>query len=354
VRQKQHKNQQRKRQPPPWWAPPKTRGEAVKQSYLETRPEYLPVKRQLRREIKASAQREGEVGDWWNQYLQTVSGVQGETQKAYADAAAQTQGMISQSSTIDSAATKQLTDEAAASAALRGQTAPTTALTDRANAAQAQRNYLSSAAGGATAQRGANQFAYLADKRRIGAGQRVKSMMDESARGRSIKQDLMAAKKEQGAQAVKNLNTMRDRYREELLKRQAFGLEKKQTALDAAEGAADRALDEAKFNESKRHNRASEGDAAVDNRRQERERKEGKGGGGNSEAREGRQAAMAAARNLVQANGVPQTQREWAGLEALVRQESEISPQEAAWAVRRLRNRYSGGGTGAAQGGVHR
>jgi hypothetical protein len=322
--------------PPPWWQAPETLGEAKRQAYQETLPEYLPVIRQKQREAAASKRRTGEVGNWWNEYLQTVAGVQGETQKAYADAAAQTQGMIGQSSAADTAATGQLNSEAAASAAARGQTAPTAAIGNRAAAAQGQRNYLASAAGALTANRGANQFAYLGEQKRIGAGQRVKSMMDEQGRTRGIKEDLLAAKKERGAQAVKNLGALRTAYQEQELKEKAFSLDDKKLRNEKAEALADQELKEHENAEDRHQNQ-------VENKQKQRELNEDQKTREHDEAQDNKEVkakkgnAWATAVFLYERGPKKgKTWKSWAALEAAVAKEAEINGAEAHRAVQNL------------------
>jgi hypothetical protein len=347
---------------------PKTPREAKQQAYRETRPEYLPVKRQIHREIAASKQRQGEEGDWWNQYLQTVSGAANATQQAYANAAQQTQGLIGQASALDSQNTARLNQEAAASAAARGVAAPTAAFTDRANAAQSQRTYLADVEGSATAQRGANQFAYLTEQKRIGAGQRVKSMMDETARRRGFKEDLLAAKKEQGAQAGKNYNAARDRYREELLKKKAFGIEQEKAGQEARENAIERGEDrrenrrkaQLEAEDNRRANEAQRNENAEQHNQNRKAKTEGKTGGRTpSERRKARQSkkdAFAQANALYHSEDPPRTPTEWAQFQAHLAKESEISPADAAWAVQKLKERYAYAGSGrrSPQEGVHR
>jgi hypothetical protein len=347
-----HPPRQHKQPAPPWWAPPKTRREAVKQSYLETRPEYLPVKRQIHQQIAASTKRQNEVGGWWNEYLQKVQGATDATQKAYADAAQQTQGMIGQASALDSQNTARLNQEAAASAAARGVEAPTQAITARANAAQAQRNFAGDVQGAATAARGANQFAYLTEQGRIGAGQRVKSMQDEGARRHGYEKDLLSAKKEQGAQAVKNFNSTRARYREELLKKRAFGIEQQKAGQEARESAIERGEDR-RENQRKAHleaednrraNEAQHNENAEQHNQNRKAKNEGKHGGKTrserNDVREGRENALSTVHSFIQAHGYPKNPAARAELEREVAKESEVSPAEARWAVARYLKRH--------------
>lgn len=328
----------------PWWAPPKTERGAMRQAFKETRPEYLPVKRQLRGEMKASNRRVGEIGSWFDAYLKEVAGGQAATQQAYADAATQTGGMLSQASAVDSANTQRLNQEASQSAALRGQTAPTAEFTGRANAAQAQRNYLGAAMGGVNAQRGANQYAYLTEQKRIGAGQKVKSMMDERSRGRSIAKDLLAAKKEQGAQASKNLRENREGVREYMLKVRAFTdpepydeALKEQSRLNyKGDVASSRAQERAAELYA-----GAEHDTADATRESANTYSKGKGGKQKREAKEARQNAWVTAKSLFEKGpkGKGSVWASWAALETRLRRESEITPKDAHWAVKELKKK---------------
>lgn len=323
-----------------WWSPPKTEGEAKHQAYRETLPEYLPILREKQREIGASKRRVGEVGNWWNEYLKTVQGAADATQQGYANAAQQTQGLIGQAAALDSQNTARLNQEAAASAAARGVEAPTAAFTARASAAQAQRSYLGDVQGSATAARGANQFAYLQDQKRIGAGQRVKSMIDEGARTRKLHEDVLAAKKEQGAQAVKNLQQNREAARDFKLKLRAFTDEKpyeealrEQSQLGyKGDTAAARAQEKAaELYSNAQHDTA---DAT-----RESAHTYAKGGGKKQKHKrhEEKHDAWVAAMSLYEVKEWPS----WAALETKLRKEGEVSPADAAWAVRKLKHRVT-------------
>lgn len=321
---RQHKpvGGQQAKQPNPVTAPlePKTLRKEVRS---RTNLEYRPLERKLGGELRASNQRVRDVGNWWGEYLAQVAGLRADTTNAYANAATQTQGLIDQSSAIDTANTQRLNTEEAASAALRGQ-APSGEAAQREAAAQAQRNYLSSAMGGANAARGANQYAYLTDKQRIGAGQSIASRREEQKRGISIRQDQRELAKSRGDFAVKTRGDLRDKERDYLIQRRAFPLEKQKLANEASNDAYDRSLEERKLSETERHNRASEKNSGGLTPSERRERKEGK------------RNASAAAKTLFEKKQWPS----WAALTRAVQKESEVSPADAADAVKKLRQKF--------------
>lgn len=316
-----------------------------KETRAATNLAYRPVERQVKSNLRASAQRVGDVGDWWNDYLKQTQAQQADTQAAYNQAAAQTQGFVNQASALDNANTQRLNQMEAESAALRG-TEASSQPAQTAAASQAQRNYLSAAYGGATANRGANQYAYLGEQRRIGGGQKIASQREEQKRGLSIRQDLTDLKRERGDYASKYRGELREKDRDYLIQKAAFPLKRRELAADMAQANADRALDEAKFGETQRHNRATERNSREDNQ----------GGGDRKEIREGRRNAMVTVKNLYRAaKKPPRTNAEWAAFTQLVAAEEEISPTEAQWAVKRFRRQQARrGGTGDAQGTVHR
>jgi len=201
---------------------------------------YHPVEQQTKANLRASEKRVKDVGNWWNEYLQTVGQSQAQTQQAYADAAAQTQGLINTGSAVDTANTSALNASQSQAAALRGQdaSAANAATTGTANAALSQRNTQLGTLGAVTAGQGANQYGYLANQRRIGSGQRVAGMVGESKRGQSIRNDLRDLSKERGEYATKTLGQKAAEARELKLKKDAFHLEAKGQALSAKAEAA--------------------------------------------------------------------------------------------------------------------
>lgn len=336
---------------------------------------YRPTERSIAAEKRASVQRTKNEGQWWNEYLAQVAGGQAATQGAYQAAAQQTQGIIGAQSAADNAATSALNSEAAQAAAARGQsaTAANAATSSTANAAQATRNAAVGALGAKTAGQGANQYAYLGEQKRIGAGQRVQAMTTQAKKTASIEQDRTALRKERGEYATKTLGQKQAEAREIKLKKQAYALEKSSAAASAkAEAhAAEVEYKEHLAEQREKREERNEGrtQQQIENERAQKElenetrktNREGKTGGRSpSEERdtaEGRKNAYVTATNLYKAaKHPPTTPQAWAAFTQLVASEEEISPTEAQWAVERFRARVEaqGGGTGPAQGGIHR
>lgn len=333
---------------------PLTPGRLQKETRAATNIAYRPTERAINAEKRASTARTKDLGNWWNEYLSTVQGNQAATQAAYDKAGSQTQAFIGQTSALDNANTQKLDTQAQESAALRGQTAPT-APGERAAAAQAQRNYLGAAMGGATAARGANEFAYLGEQNRIGKGQSIASRVAEQKRTRSIESDKRELAKQRGEYATKFRGEQIKNNHDYLIQLRAFGLDKKKFGAEVAG-----AHTEATANALKEAREQSQ--QGIENRQKQEEIGNEGGGGGPSAsekqaARQGRRNAMVTARNLyTAAKNPPTTSAGWAAFAQLVAAQDEVSPTEAQWAVKRLRQQIEsqGVGTGTAQGEVHR
>lgn len=302
---------------------PATMGQLRKETRAATNMAYRPTENQIRSNKRASAERTKNIGSWWNQYLAEVSGQQAASQQAYANAAQQTQGLINTGSQVDTANTAKLNADASAAAAMRGQSADqaNTANTQTANMALSQRNTLLGAMGSATAARGANQFSYLGDKRRIGKGQRAASMEAEAKRGASMLGDLASLRKERGDFSVKYLGDKMERAQDRQIQRAAFNLDKK-------EGAADRELDWFNANTARKNSERGEGGGAPGGRTPTQIRND----------RRDYKNALTTARSLYQAaDNPPSTDKEWAQWVVLVAQETGVDSQVVRKAVNRLR-----------------
>lgn len=306
------------------------------QTRAATNLRFRPLERAAKGELRASGRRGKEVGDWWQNYLTQVNQGRSETQAAYEQAGLSNQAQIGQASAIDSANTAKLQAEAQKSAELRGTTA-SNAPAEREAAAQAQRNYLAAAQGGATARAGANQFAYLTDQKRIGVGQSIASRKEEQRRGRSVRKDISAIARERGDYAATKRQELKDKEFEKQVQNRAFPLEKRKAAFEEREGGRKAGLEA-------EDNRRQNEEQRNENRKTRREPKEGKEGkkGGRTpteirEGREGHRNAQAKAKQLVQAHGYPSTAKEWADLEEAVAKEAEVSPAEARTAVKRMK-----------------
>ncbi len=312
---------------------------------------FKPLEKAIAGDLRASERRVDDEGDWWQEYLDTVNAGQADTSAAYAQAAQTGQAQIAQSSAIDTANTDRLQGEAAKSAELRG-VAPTTAPAEREAAMQAQRNYLASAQGGATAQMGANQRGYLNQQKVIGVGQKIAARKEEQRRGRSIRKDMQDVRKERGDYAATQRGELRGQERDYLIQRQAFGLDKKKANQEAREGAASLAADAGKRAEDRRQQK-------IDNRFKQRELNEdknvGKGKDGltpseqrtvrneKQDSKRERNSAASAAVDLYnsykEAGKAPRSETEWAGLTKLVVEQTGCDYAVAKATVSRLRRK---------------
>jgi len=312
-----------------------------KETRTSTNLKFRPLEKKIGGDLRASERRVKEQGDWWQNYLNTVSGAQADTTAAYQQAAATGQAQVAQASSVDTANTARLQAEANQSAALRG-AAPSTAPAEREAAMQAQRNYLAAAQGGATAQMGATQHAYLNEQKRIGVGQSIASRKEEQRRGRSIRQDRRDLARERGDYATTKRGELRDKEREYQIQRGAFGLDKRKAGLEAQEASREAREERRKAGLESEENRRQNEAQRNENRKNRREGKEKKGGGGltpseRHDAREGRQNAWKEANALYHSEAPPVTDKEWAAFQSHLASLSEISPAEASWAVERLR-----------------
>lgn len=299
------------------------------QTTAATNMAYRPTERQIRANKRASALRTKNIGNWWNQYLQEVSGQQAATQAAYAAANQQTQGLIGAAGQVDSANTARLNSEAAQSAALRGQDASLAnqAATQTSNAALAQRNTALGTMGAATAARGANQFSYLADKSRVGKGQRASSMEAEAKRGAGMLADLANLRKERGDYATKYLGEKQKEARDYLLQRQAFNLDKKNANLDQLNEEANREIDWYNAKTGRQNsNKSGDGNGLTNSERRT--------------IKNAKENALKTVNRYIKQHGYPRDKASQTELEALVAEEEGVSPADAAWAIKRYLKRH--------------
>lgn len=309
-----------------------------KETKASTNLAYRPTERAINAEKRASVQRTKDEGNWWNEYLATVQQGQGADQAAYNNAAQQGQAFIGQANAADSANTAKLDSQAAESAAVRGQSAPTQPA-ERAAAAQSQRNYLSAATGAATARQGANQFSYLGEQGRIGKGQSIAARTQEQARTRSIESDKRELAKQRGDYAAKFRGEEIEKNHDYLTQLRAFGLDKKKYGTEVAEAhtaataAAQKAAQEA--GQQGIENRQKQEEIGIERKKANGEAKGGKTQSERNEAQEGRKNATSAAQTLFEKKQWPS----WGALTQAVAKESEVSPAEARAAVKRLREK---------------
>lgn len=320
----------------------------------EARAEYGPVVNAIKGEREGSKAREKQIGEWFGQLGTQANEAAQATDASYAAAnnsllahgaagAAAAQGMQGQIAGQNA----QLANLTGADPSLF---APIAA--EQAGAA-GQRQITNQALAAPIAQAGASEAGFLRGSGLNARREGIQQRMAESKRRQKIKQDLTSARKERAQKTVGNFHGIRGEERDYSIQQRAFPLKEKELAASTEQAAADRRLEEEKFGESQRHNRATEKNSAAGN----------ESGGGltpaeKQDAREGRKNAMTTVRNLyTAAKKPPQTPQEWAAFTQLVAQEEEISPTEAQWAVKRFRQQVENagvGGTGTAQGEVHR
>jgi hypothetical protein len=344
-------------------AAPLTTPQARHMAGAEARAEYGPTIRAAKGDLRGSQARQKQIGEWFGglgsqidqaaqatdaSYAQANNALLAHA-KAAADAAIQSQGQIAQSN----ASLAQLTgaDPSLMAPSLQ-----------EGAAAAGQRAIANQALAAPILQAGASQAGYLrstgVNARREGIQQR----QNESKRAQKIKEDLTALRKERAQKAVGNFHDIRGEERDYGIQRKAFGLERQNSAREAQEGALERAEKQGERAEDRsqqrKENRFKQRELNEDREARREDRRHG--GLTPSERRdrqEGRRNAAVTARNLYKAaEKPPQTNSEWAAFTQLVAQESEISPQEAQWAVKRLRRQMAerNAGTGTAQGEVHR
>jgi hypothetical protein len=305
-----------------------------------TNQKFRPLERSIAGDLRASNRRVGEQGDWWQNYLNTVNQGQADTSAAYAQAGATNQAQMGQASAIDTANTQRLQGEAGKSAELRG-AAPSTAPAEREAAMQGQRNYLANAQAGTLQAQGASERGYLNEQKRIGVGQSIASRQAEQRRGRSIRNDMTAARKERGEYGVTKRGELRDKAQERQIQKSAFGLDKRKAGNEEREAsvAASKAGREAR--EDAEENRRKNEGQRNENTKTRREGKPGaKTPSERNKAREGKQNALATTHSFVKSHGWPKDVAAKAELEREVAKESEVSAADARWAVNTYLHRH--------------
>jgi hypothetical protein len=314
----------------------------------ETRSEYAPAIRAAKQEAAGSGARQQQIGEWFGGLGDQINQAAQATDASYGQANAALLAHMQAAQNAAQATQGQIVQGNAATAQLTGADPSLFQKTNAEGAAAAnQRAMTESALAAPIAQAGASQAAYLRNTGINAGRESIQQRGLESKRRQKIKEDLTALRKERAQKTVGNFNELRNQERDYGIQLRAFPQKEKEMAQDAREGAATRRLDEEQFHETQRHNRAGEHNTAVDNQRAERERREQKKHGGltpseQRDRQEGRQNAWAQANALYRSEPPPKSSAEWAKFQAHLAQEEGISPQEAQWAVKRLRRKVSG------------
>lgn len=343
---REHKEQQH-------FTEPLTGKRARHVSRAEANMAYGETDRQIKGQIRASAQQQARVGSWYDQFANEIAASRGEVAGAYDKANTAIAGTMQTAAADNTARNAALSAQDAQFAQLTGAPQNTSGpQTD--SAAQGQRALYGAALAAPVAAQGANAYAYLTNQKNTARGEGIYQKVQERKRRQSLQQDRKALLKEKGQYRVSKLDELRAREQARADERwkvnKAFPLEKAGLKQDAAQFNATQAQD-------LRENRE---DNAQDERASQRSSKpEGKDGLTPSQRRDARREqhnAMTAAKTLYNAAGRPAWgNKEWTLFVQRVALEDGIDYTAAKRAVSRLRAQVGKqGGTGTAQGHVHR
>lgn len=196
--------------------------QARRESRAASKLQFGDTRRQLKGEKRASRKREKEIADWFEHgYQPAVQKAQSSTAGAYKTALENLAKQTEASSGQESADREALAKTEAADQATRGAHADTSG-SKLSGAAAASRRNLADTFSALTGYQGAVQGGYLADKGRIGEGEKIRQLSGEAARGRSINADLRELAKSKGAFKTDYLRQARDAERQYNLERMAF------------------------------------------------------------------------------------------------------------------------------------
>lgn len=300
---------------------PMNRGEARKEAWNATKPEYGPTIRTAEGMKRGSVERQKNIGEWFQGLGNTIDQTATATDASYGQANAALLAHMNAAQQAAAQSQGQIAQNNQAMTALTGADPSLTAPSLQEGAAAAnQRNIAGAALAAPIAQAGASQAAYLRNTGINSQREGISQKLGEAKRRDTIIEDIAALRKEQGEKANARFGELREGERDYKIQLRAFPEAEKDRQLQREESAASNSY-----------------------RDRELDIREGEQGGGNGdrrERREGFRGAMNAGKNLIAANGVPKTKQEWAGLQALLEDKSEISPQEAAQVVRRLKRQY--------------
>lgn len=320
----------------------------------ETNLAYGQTQRQNKALIRGSRQQEKRVGGWYDTFANEIAASRGEVANAYGQANQAIAGNIQTGAADDAARQAALAQQGQQFSQLTG--APQTpgpAQTDA--AAQGQRQLYGAALSAPVAAQGANAFAYLTNQKSTAKGEGINQKIKEHKRGLGYQEDRTALLKEKGNYRATKLDELRKAERDYAIQKAAVNMEGKKFGAEQSAGAAEAAE---KARQQEIENQFKERELGQEGRKINNENKPGaKSPSERNEAREGRQNAWAAANQLYSAaTKPPTTSQGWAAFAHLLAAESEVSPAEAQWAVRRLRQKIENEnvGTGTAQGHVHR
>lgn len=304
----------------------------------EAKTEYAPVIRNLQSERRASRKREKQLGQWYGQLGSDINQSAQQALQAFALQQGATTQRLSDAGQRDQAANAALSAADAATASLLGAPTDSKGAAQRQAGATALAQQRVSMAAPLSAEQ-ANYVRYLGGRRVSASQQGIEARQNESARRRKIKEDIRAARKEQGQAKVKNIETLREGDRGFRTDTMVAQLNSRKAAVDARQGAARLSIERQNAGTSARNAATSERNATTSERSQKATahhyKTEGHGltPSEKHSIKEGHRNAQAAAKILFESKKWPS----WAALEKAVAKESEVSPADAKRAVEHLR-----------------
>lgn len=251
---------------------PLTQGQIRRQAKRTARLQTQPAKRQIKAEQRASALRERQIGDWFNQYGADVAKAGQLVDAAYGTADASIAKTGQNVANYAEQLRQRLHDEGVSDAQLREANYDPS---QDSTAAQATLSRLDSSAllQGVNAADRASAADLYANKGTIAKREKIKQKLDEAARGRSLNQDLRDLATKKGDLTKQALSDLTQQERNFYLGQQAAQLNARGQRLDAKQARRDsrqqaradriRAQLQAQSQaETRRHNLASEQNTA--------------------------------------------------------------------------------------------
>lgn len=184
--------------------------------------EFRPLERQLKSEIRGSAKREGDLGQWYDTLAGDYASGGQLAQQAFTTAEQATNARLGEESQRAQATLGDLAAGDSAFAALVGGPKNTTGLAQAAEAAAAAERQRSTLQAPITAMR-ANNVASYAPRQNAARMQGIEARRDERDRRSKQQQDLRALDREKGQSTVKGIQTLREQEQANQVQRAALG-----------------------------------------------------------------------------------------------------------------------------------
>lgn len=216
-----------------------------KETNAATREKFAPVEQEIAGQQRSSDAQQGRIDDWFGNYQAQALAAEERTKALNAQAQADVTARQAAAQTGDDQARAQLQQQAQADAAARGATVDPQTFAADAQAGAARRASTDSY-GALLASQGAAQGAYMADKTRIGAGERANQHVLESGRRRTIDKSLEDVARQKGEFRIGYKAEARDKERKYGLERAAFDLDSYEAQAQVADEKADRKADRKK------------------------------------------------------------------------------------------------------------